>query len=107
MKPEQLKVIAEGMGYKASIVGATDNSKEYVGIWKNGCVVGGHNPLINNDQMVDIFTYLIEKMGFSFHYIDNEYMLTLARYDKKLISVKGKTINEAVCNAAYEYFSDK
>ena len=106
MEVEKLKAIAEGMGYRLRL----NPDKEIVVLTGGGLWIEGNShtyyPLTNDTQCMEIMLHLFEKAGFSFHYIDGEYMFNLARYDKKLISEKSKTINEAVCNAAYEYFKE-
>ena len=97
MKPEQLKVIAEGMGY--IILG---DSSLYPTVKKaEHSKVVAYNPLTNNDQMVEI----IEKLKIDlYYYPDEDYCWkALVRRDTQQEAI---TINEAVCNAAYRYFKD-
>ena len=111
MKPEELKVIAEGMGYISGLNGYMEPC--FYKLIYTPCFykLGGrhqeeieYNPLTNNDQTVEIIGKLAEdnleityqKLNSNLHYIiiDGE-------------EYKGKTINEAVCLAAYEHFKDK
>jgi len=98
MNPEQLKVIAEGMGYEVVVIrdhvwydyDEYDLTKAKV-----------YYPLTNNDQMVEIMEKLARTNSL-------EIKITLGcnpliTYDFTNYYA-GKTINEAVCNAAYEYF---
>ena len=97
MKPEQLKVIAEGMGYKIQNI---DPSSVYVK--HAGFTVYGfpYNPLTNNDQMVEVMEKLSRHGILEIDSnIKGECFVTYDSHD-----YSGKTINEAVCNAAYDYF---
>jgi len=96
MKSSKLKVIAEGMGYEAEIRDK-DFTYEHVVIAGNshvGIKWLKYNPLTNNDQMVEI----IERLCPELYYDVGEWYCT---YEDDTY-VYGKTINEAVCNAAYE-----
>ena len=101
MNTEQLRVIAEGMGYKIHSVSDGIVFISHAGFRVNGFP---YQPdTTNNDQMVEI----MEKLE-----IDIEHKASgLVAYTYKgnnevlLYSGQGKSINEAVCAAAYEYFS--
>ena len=101
MEAEQLKVIAEGMGYEIRS-SKTSMSEDRLMVW-NGFDISTrqkYNPLTNNDQMVEIINELK---------IDTEYWYRLDEWSAEPrggASRRGKTINEAVCNAAYEYFKE-
>ena len=101
MKPEQLKVIAEGMGYEVQRVA---DGWVYVkrGGFRDGFLYSPDTT--NNDQMVEIMEKLIEVAADKAILLtkDVEYEIEMEAEDD--IYVGGKTINEAVCNAAFEYF---
>jgi len=96
MKAEQLKVIAEGMGYEVAYINTIG------AVFIHGKLPSRYNPLTNNDQMVEI----IEKLA-----RDDSLEIKITIGCKPLVTYNfadyyiGKTINEAVCNAAYEYFN--
>lgn len=97
MKPEELKVIAEGMGYISGLNGYMEPC-----FYKLG---GRHpeeieyTPLTNNDQMVEI----MEKLKISIWFDGVTWVAQIKNNNRSLED----TINEAVCKAAYEYFKDK
>ena len=105
MKTEQLKVIAIGMDYEAWV------NKDTVYVKHAGFQEGfPYKPdTTNNDQMVEIMEKL--KANLFWPVLDNDGETT----HKASICIKpcehvygySKTINEAVCIAAYEYFKDK
>ena len=101
MKPEQLKVIAEGMGYEIEyesyIVTEIDKPDTYIAFVGVGKDQIQYNPLTNNDQMVEIITKLQLVIDWAGDACFAGTYPNLNIYD-------GKTINEAVCNAAYEVF---
>ena len=101
MKPEQLKVIAEGMGYESSIVNSSCFYKHPDEFESHITINDFYNPLTNNDQIVEI----IEKLKIDlYYYPDEDYCWkALVRRDTQQEAI---TINEAVCNAAYRYFKD-
>jgi len=106
---EQLKVIAEGMGYEAQPL--TNQFNGLMVIFRGrGRIPFSYNPLTNNDQMVEIMERL--KLSTS-HLINPDAILATlnisfldAEYEGDT-EFEGKTIHEAVCNAAYEYFKGK
>jgi len=63
-----------------------------------------YNPLTNNDQMVEIMEKLIHLHNLSIHGGFAGTDTTIRNREGRSIA-DGKTIHEAVCNAAYEYFS--
>ena len=97
MTPEQLKVIAEGMGYHFDCIndGVVLVSTN-VNLWE-------YNPITNNDQCMEIMEKLHTWVTWPFHKHSCE--ILISKEGKSYIG-KGKTINEAVCNAAYEYFKE-
>ena len=106
MKAEKLKVIAEGMGYKIAYI-----VNDWVMCEAMGGMIFNYTPhLTNNDQLVEIMEKLymqtIPWQG-AFPY---KWHTRIFREDTNLREfvlrneAYGKTINEAVCNAAYEYF---
>jgi hypothetical protein len=101
MNPEKLKVIAEGMGHTDARI-----SGGY-------CIYGGlynhffYSPdTTNNDQMVEIMERLHIDIkhgeGKVFAKCWGVHPVNIRHSGKS--EHKGKTIQEAVCNAAYEYF---
>jgi len=99
MKPEQLKVIAEGMGYETFSI-----SENYVTVWNGKDIYTRkwYKPhTTNNDQMVEI----IERHIIQLEQLDFGIWKALISLEPQ--SHLGKTINEAVCSAAYEYFKNK
>ena len=109
MEAEKLKVIAEGMGYSAVVIEAFDihSKPNHVKIQPANGVLRGftldYNPLTNNDQMVEI----MEKLKVSLLQNDDDFITAYLEIDEIYFSARGKTINEAVCNAAYEYFKNE
>ena len=109
MEVEELKVIAEGVGYEASI---TNKSMGGDNMWVNikehplASATNIYNPLTNNDQMVEIMERL--KVAVQWSRTDScwisEILFLPENSDAIIYDSEGKTINEAVCNAAYEYF---
>ena len=91
MKAEKLKVIAEGMGYKIAYI-----VNDWVMCEAMGGMIFNYTPhLTNNDQLVEI----MEKLG-----LDVIYDQGIWKSGRDTANYYGKTISEAVCNAAYEYF---
>ena len=104
MKPEELKVIAEGMGYKIAYI-----VNDWVMCEAMGGMIFNYTPhLTNNDQCMEI----MERLSVSTSCTDSGVRLAYIGTDDAGLgfptaSGRGKTINEAVCSAAYEYFKDK
>lgn len=99
--PEMLKVIAEGMGYKTCSTGngefiayqCHDENNEY-------------SPITNAEQCMEI----MEKLEVCLSRLmkpDAWQAVINDLVTREEIFAEGKTINEAVCLAAYEYFKDK
>ena len=97
MKPEKLKVIAEGMGYEAEII---DKGFTYERL----CVrsdIGAlrvYKPLTNAEQCMEI----MERLDAFLNKETSGWYCLIGLSDGR-----GKTINEAVCNASYEYFNNE
>lgn len=98
MNIEHLKVIAKGMGYKAKVTPSRCSIAVYpyshcpkLVRWKL------YNPDTNNDQMVEIIKkcMLETTQDGGLHY---------ARQVNATVWMLGRTINEAVCIAAYGCF---
>ena len=103
MKPEQLKVIAEGMGYK--FVEVVLDGVMYN--WNIGFdEAREYNPdTTNAEQCMEIMERLLIEHGtikFEKYKSGDVGMIDNWRNDYAL--GEGKIINEAVCNAAYECF---
>ena len=98
LKPEKLKVIAEGMGYQAS----NFYWPSYSGKIKYITVKGKeYNPLTNAEQCMEIMEEV--KITLLYDFVLNYWSASKVKGSKRIIG-EGKTINEAVCNAAFEYF---
>lgn len=109
LKVEMLKVIAEGMGYTVRLSELNEICTSGDGVFiERGKVLNTtyYNPLTNNDQMVEIMEKLIHECIYHIRGGANPNDVHIRDKDYALVA-KGKTINEAVCNAAYEYFKDK
>jgi len=99
VEAEKLKVIAEGMHPQDYISVRIVDDRVHIRSELCGSRNAAewiYNPLTNNDQMVEI----VERLKISIEY---------QRKDKWLAETQdelafGKIINEAVCNAAYEYY---
>lgn len=116
--PEMLKVIAEGMGYDPFVHNGTcyayhDKSSKfwmYKGIVEDGRESEAtencrYNPHTNNDQMVEIMKMVLHNLKCSIYPgFDNEDTI-IHDGDNRWLS-HGKTLNEAICKAAYEYFKE-
>jgi len=65
-----------------------------------------YNPLTNNDQMVEIMEKLLRKgYGVCVNGWGNKILFEYQILDcENNVVAEGKTINEAVCNAAYEHY---
>ena len=95
LKPEKLKVIAEGMGYEASM-----HPNGWVYIWIDDKWIK-YNPLTNAEQCMEIMEEV--KITLLYDFVLNYWSASKVKGSKRIIG-EGKTINEAVCNAAFEYF---
>ena len=109
MKAEQLKVIAEGLGYEVRIIiegqfkGELQIKREVSGYWN------WYRPhTTNNNQMVEIMDKLLGLfLEVRFRKVDDIYWCELIHQsdESKDLDCEGATKNEAVCKAAFEYFS--
>jgi len=105
MDTEKLKVIAEGMGYEIHSIHDDIVFTIHAGFRVNGFP---YQPdTTNNDQMVEIMERL--KISASFRLVEKDWLTSTWGDSAQvgIIRATGKTINEAVCNAAYEYFKVK
>ena len=116
MNPEQLKIIAERVYPERNWI-ISDGSQ-----WgaKKGQVIytdkfrsvlrSTFDPLTNDTQCMEIMEKLVrENVGLGFApLVNNKIHLCVDVYDgtTKEIIKKGKTINEAVCLAAYEFLKN-
>jgi len=115
LEAEKLKVIAKGMGYEAEIVSGVT----MLIIMRSGNMVNGYQDIrdelpykpntTNNDQMVKIMGKLLDVfLEVRVRAVDETeiYWCELIHQEHEYMDVEdmGKTINEAVCNAAWEYF---
>jgi len=103
MEPEKLKIIAEGMGYERVVIAKDCNPPKVMKLRVRlvGFERDEYNPLTNNDQMVKIMEKC--KICVMPHDIEVFWEAYLG-YKGKIYEANGKTINEAVCNAAYEHY---
>ena len=99
MKPEQKKVIAEGMGYEVSIKPRNikghieDAVFNYIGeVW--------YDPLTNAEQDREIEIKLLMDT----EHMDGKWVATTWNFPL-MARGEGDTPAEARCNAAYEYFN--
>ncbi|TEU00290.1 MAG: hypothetical protein E3J23_03010 [Candidatus Stahlbacteria bacterium] len=115
MKPEHLKVIAEGMGYQTTIDKHYRTKEKILNYYKDGVWAGVYSSITNNDQMVEIMV----KCGISI-YVDSTgdgryatvwdsdiYLYELydmPSNDKGFYEYEATMIRRLVCNVAYEYF---
>ena len=118
MEMEKLKVIAEGM-LPNEIIEIEDDEvwvMNYPQTTPNGRgykILGTQfNPLEDNNQMVEIMEKLLDAfLEVRFRNVDEANIhwceLIHVSDESKDLDCSGKTINEAVCNAAYEYFKDE
>jgi len=105
MTPEQLLIVGKGM-YPNEILEIEDN-EVWIMNYPSTCPGGRgrkiietqFNPLEDNNQMVEIMERLKIDVCYDF---DMDSWEGYVKNDE--ICMVGKTINEAVCNAAYEYF---
>jgi hypothetical protein len=115
MKPEELKIIAEGMGYKAAKQPEYNDSN-----WRTGFVLLiydknktfiEYNPLTNDTQCMEIMEKLKSEISYNWRdgWVVRLQITIKTQFGNELSSKRifGKTINEAVCKAAYEYFKDR
>ena len=97
MAPDKLKLIAEGMGYEFPSKGLPDiivvKGKDGHGFWN-------YNPLTNAEQCMEIMAKMLMDIDSMANHVG-------ARVHGDRVWCTGKTINEAVCNAAYEYFNNE
>lgn len=104
MKPEQLKVIAEGMGRNVEIMGSVVISKSTLNPdanVSNDTFINKHvlrteyNPLTNNDQLIEIVKWLI-LAGYDLFEDDGQYFF------KGLCHAE--TLEAAACDSIYKAF---
>ena len=109
MNTEQLKVIATGMGIKdvsshprledTLIYPKDPDKKDYT------CII--YNPLTNDSQCMEIMKKL--EISIKQHFKHEEDITSFSIFASVLHcgTHGGKTINETVCNATYEYFKQQ
>lgn len=97
---DKLRVIAEGMGYIIIDTHAA-NFPDSVFI-ETSLGDDVYDPITNNDQMVEIMERL--KIDVEHHGDKIKAWVNIKDSNR---AFWGKTINEAVCNAAYEYLKNK
>jgi len=102
MEPDKLKLIAEGMGYERVVIAKDCNPPKVMKLKVRlvGFERDEYSPLTNNNQMVEI----INKTHPSIDWIDDDLWQVIIHKKSVTYEGWGKTINEAVCNAAYEHY---
>ena len=97
MKPEELKIIAEGMGINVRVDG------DYCSLEpKHGDThYTAYNPLADDTQCMEIMEKL--KITLLHDFVLECWSASKVKNNNRVIG-EGKTINEAVCKAALEYF---
>lgn len=114
MEASKLKLIAEGMGYEYRQYASIESSKN---MFAKDMAIEEYNPLTNDTQCMEIMEKLpvdISKQSTQTvgkPETEKSYWMAGARYFNKKgefvrVLEEGKTIKEAVCNAAYEYFKE-
>jgi hypothetical protein len=102
MEPEQLKVIAKGMGYETESRGS--NGLEIISCDEHGVShIGWYNPLTNAEQSWKGYKFLLDK---GFVMAASEQDASYAIYLLGEFISEGKTPQEAVCNTLYKYFNN-
>ena len=103
--PEKLKVIAEGMGYNAVIKPRNIRGSVSDAVWLVDREEWYEPHLTNAEQCMEI----MEKLEVNVLFISKCLWQAVVGLDFGMtggVDGRGKTINEAVCNAAYEYFKE-
>lgn len=103
MKPEQLKAIAKYMGYEASIEESKFNGEPYYRVYIKSTdpdyELQEYNPLTNAEQCLELIEKVItESSTTKFERFDNGATYI---YPDDEEEYKGKTLPEAVLNAAW------
>ena len=97
MNTEKIKVIARGMGIEVEetkllvLIPAKSDLAPYLR--------GAYSPLTNAEQLLEI----MERLKISIWFDGITWVAQIKNNNRSLED----TINEAVCEAAYEYFKDK
>lgn len=106
MEIEQLKIIADGMGYRTKVTPSrcaiATNPYEHC---PNLIRWVKYNPLQDNNQCMEIMEKIIHEGIYHIRGGANPDDVHIRDKDYTLIA-KGKTINEAVCNAALVHFNE-
>ena len=108
ISPEQLKKVAEYMGYEARIIDKGCPSENvYIKTKTKGefhYLEYGieYNPLQNSDQCLELMEKLLDS-GHSICKLGNFYHVEFWQFDDCSMSMSAKTINEAVTLAAISY----
>ena len=96
--PEQLKIIAEAMGYnitESSFGGRAVNRLEGSGVWD-------YNPSTNAEQLLEAEDYLFDGEGaFFLTKLNGKFQVASWSFSKIVIDCKGKTRAEAVLSAIW------
>lgn len=102
MQPEELKIIAEGMGYEVHLEMGVRNNQGMMCLYihhANGTRTEYAPDTTNDTQCMEIMKEL--KTDIEYWYRLDEWEANPRRDE---IPKRGKTINEAVCKAALEYY---
>ena len=108
METETLKKIAEYVGYETKTL--KGSAKLYCLKNPNAQIPSyfEYIPLTNNDQMVEIMEKLLQEHGmFDFEKLKSGGVAIRDHWDDSKSLGGGKTVNEAVLNAASELVKDK
>ena len=103
MEPEELKVIAYAMDKMNVHIRHEEVLHELPTCEPHPRCIVKYNPLTNNDQMIEI----INKIPLETRREGRLHCVRYVMEEGKSIWFFGETFNEAVCEAAYEYFKDK
>ena len=105
MNHEQLKVIAEGIGYEAKATTFRCSIKTFPYAYAPNLPKWVlYDPRKNDSRLVELLIKLIDS-GWCIPKRKNSLTYTLGAYSKTIYEVEGKTFSEAVCNAGFFHFS--
>lgn len=101
--PEMLKVVALGMGYEDAEILRSSVIIAKSRVSDTSTVMAEYNPLTNAEQCMEIMEKLRIDLEFWADSVDA--IINKHNDNADVITRYGKTINEAVVNAAFEYFN--
>ena len=97
--PEMIAVVARGMGYEYHKYASFEEGKE---LFAKNMILDEYNPIENPSQLLEIMEKL--KICIMPHDIEIFWEAYLG-YKGKIYEATGKTINEAVVLAAYNFYN--